>query len=142
MSLLERIMEHEGFRPRPYQCPNGVWTIGHGLTYLTKEESEHIVKGRIIKLMLHLRDRHNDWLTRHYTDEGQEILLGVMIEMCFQMGIRGFHRFVNTIAYLKKGQPAEAAVEMLDSFWARSDSPSRARELSDIVMGVEDHLRG
>jgi len=33
--LLERILEHEGFSEKPYLDTVGVWTIGHGLTFIT-----------------------------------------------------------------------------------------------------------
>ena len=38
-SLIERMALNEGFRSKPYQCSENVWTIGHGLTWITEEES-------------------------------------------------------------------------------------------------------
>ena len=55
-ALIERIGVNEGFRKKPYQCSEGVWTIGHGLTWLTEEESLHILAGRISQLHLKLLD--------------------------------------------------------------------------------------
>ena len=44
-ALIERIGVNEGFRSKPYQCSEGVWTIGHGLTWITEEESLSILSG-------------------------------------------------------------------------------------------------
>ena len=59
-ALIKRIGVNEGFRSKPYQCSEGVWTIGHGLTWLTEEESLHILTGRISQLHLKLLD-DLDW---------------------------------------------------------------------------------
>ena len=39
---------------------------------------------------------------------------------------------------MKNEKWADAANEMLDSKWARSDSPNRAKELSDIVLSLAE----
>ena len=47
MNLLERVLTHEGFEARPYQDHLGNWTFGHGLTFITKDESQYIVDKRL-----------------------------------------------------------------------------------------------
>ncbi len=56
----------------------------------------------------------------------------VIIEMCYQLGVSGFGKFVKTIGYLQTFQFEKAADEMLDSRWAKQ-TPNRAKALSDIV---------
>ena len=56
-ALIERIGINEGFRSKPYQCSEDVWTIGHGLTWLTEEDSLHILTGRISQLHLKLGEK-------------------------------------------------------------------------------------
>ena len=125
-ALIERIGVNEGFRSKPYQCSEGVWTIGHGLTWLAEEASLNILSGRISQLHLKLLD-DLDW----YKDMPPEDQ-GVIIEMCFQMGFAGFCKFKKAIANMKDHNWKDAATEMLDSKWAKQ-TPSRANRLSDIV---------
>ena len=125
-ALIERIGVNEGFRSKPYQCSEGVWTIGHGFTWITKEESFSILTSRISQLHLQLLD-DLDW----YKDMPPEVK-GVIIEMCFQMGFAGFCKFKKAIANMKDHDWKGAADEMLDSLWARQTS-NRANLLADIV---------
>ena len=125
-ALIERIGVNEGFRSKPYQCSENVWTIGHGLTWLTEEESLHILSGRISQLHLKLLD-DLDW----YKNMPPEVQ-GVIIECVFQMGFSGFCRFRKTIAHMKNKNWKAAAEEMLDSLWAKQ-TPNRANRLADIV---------
>ena len=125
-SLIERIGVNEGFRSKPYQCTEGVWTIGHGLTWITEEESLSILTGRISQLHLQLLG-DLDW----YEDMPPEVQ-GVIIEMCYQMGFTGFCKFKKAIAGMKEHDWKGAAEEMLDSLWAKQTS-NRANQLADIV---------
>ena len=125
-SLVERVATNEGFRSKPYQCSEGVWTIGHGLTYLTEEESLEIMAKRITKLHLRLLESQ-DW----YKDLPPEVQ-GVFTEMCFQMGVTGALKFKKAIDHMKNKEFQLAAEEMLDSKWAKQTS-NRANQLADIV---------
>ena len=125
-ALIERIGVNEGFRSKPYQCSEGVWTIGHGLTWITEEESLHILTSRISQLHLKLLD-DLDW----YKDMPPEVQ-GVIIEMCYQMGFTGFTKFKKAIVHMKEREWQLAAHEMLDSRWAKQTS-NRANQLADIV---------
>ena len=51
----------------------------------------------------------------------------VMVSMAYQMGVDGLAKFSKTLDHIKRGEFAEAAMEMLNSKWARDDSPERAR---------------
>ena len=125
-ALIERIGVNEGFRSKPYQCSENVWTIGHGLTWLTEEESLHILTGRISQLHLKLLD-DLDW----YKDMPPEVQ-GILIEMVYQIGFSGVMKFRKMIANMQGKNWKGAADEMLDSLWARQ-TPSRANRLADIV---------
>ena len=125
-ALIERIAVNEGFRSKPYQCSEGVWTIGHGLTWITEEESSSILTGRISQLHLKLLD-DLDW----YKDMPPEVK-GVVIEMCYQIGFSGFCKFKKAIANMKDRNWKGAADEMLDSLWAKQ-TPNRAKQLAEIV---------
>lgn len=124
MTLLERVLEHEGFKASPYQDTQGVWTIGHGLTYLTEDESEFIVDCRLEDILERL----------HIEYDFEDQIMDVLAEMVFQMGWTGVHKFRKMFAALDANDYALAADEMLDSKWA-TQTPNRARVLSDIVRG-------
>ena len=53
--------------------------------------------------------------------------------MIFQIGFSGVKKFKKTIQYIKDDNFLLASEEMLESKWARSYSPNRAKELSDII---------
>ena len=125
-ALIKRIGVNEGFRSKPYQCSEGVWTIGHGITWLTEEESLHILTGRISQLHLKLLD-DLDW----YKDMPPEIQ-GILIEMVYQIGYSGVMKFKKMIANMIDKNWKGAATEMLDSLWAKQ-TPNRANRLADIV---------
>ena len=56
----------------------------------------------------------------------------VVMEMCYQLGVTGFSKFVKTITYLKDKDFKNASIEMLDSKWAKQ-TPNRAKKMSEIV---------
>jgi len=128
--LIQRLIEHEGFHPRPYPDPlsgGKPWTFGHGLTYLTKEESLMVVHLRLASIheKLHARKPFFDQLPL-------EVQL-VLVEMAYQMGIGGLMNFKNTWKHLENQDFNRASQEMLDSQWAKTQTPSRAQNLSKII---------
>lgn len=126
MNLITRVLKNEGFKSKPYQDHLGIWTVGHGLTYLTEDESAHIVQNRLTSIRNRLKTDHT-WLMRLPHD-----VIDVLTEMCFQMGYTGCHNFKNMWMALEEDDFADAADEMLDSKWA-TQTPDRARRLSSIV---------
>ena len=49
--------------------------------------------------------------------------------MYYQLG-NGLFKFVKTLHYIEYGKYRSAAIEMLDSLWAKQ-TPNRAKELSE-----------
>lgn len=62
----------------------------------------------------------------------------VLVEMVFQMGELGVARFLKFLEAARVGNNEEAARQMLDSKWAREDSPSRASELAALWRSSDD----
>ena len=61
----------------------------------------------------------------------------VLVEMAYQMGVGGMMAFHAMLSRLSKGDWDGAALAMLDSKWARVDSPARAqREAAQMRTGV------
>ena len=133
-NLKEMVAKHEGFEPRVYKCPNGYDTIGYGFAikdlYMDKEIAD-LILDRKIKGILDRSKGNEDW-DSWFWDKPQSIQ-DVLINMIFQIGFSGVRKFKKTIQYIKDDNFLMAAEEMLDSKWARSDSPNRAKELSDII---------
>ena len=128
-SLLERVERHEGFRSKPYQDSLGVWTFGHGLTYITEDESMMIVRGRL-QLIRNAIARHYPWVANSPED-----VLDVLTEMQYQLGETGLSRFAKFLSALEAGDYAEAAKEGKDSKW-HTQTPERCEELMQIIEDV------
>jgi len=127
-TLLERTLRHEGFKEKFYYDSEGVATIGHGITFLTEEESEDIVNGRLYDLKERLVEAHS-WL------QTEAEVLDVVTEQCFQLGWTGCHNFKKMWAALEAENYGLAANEMLDSRWHKQ-TKSRCEELAGIIRGL------
>ena len=125
-TLIGRLKVNEGFRSKVYKCTAGVDTFGHGLTWITEEESANILANRGSELHLEIGQKF-DW----YDSMPPEIK-GVIIEMCYQLGKTGFSKFKKAIAHMQNAEWQLAANEMLDSLWAKQ-TPNRATQLAGIV---------
>ena len=133
--IVDDIKKHEGFEPKVYECTEGYETIGYGFAIkdlvIDKDVADlilmkklHILLQRIIVAFPWIKDI-------------DEIAKKVVINMCYQLGIRGFSKFKKTIYYLETEQYEEASIEMLDSLWAKQ-TPNRAKELSAEIASLAD----
>jgi len=127
--LAKRIQGHEGLRLTPYKDSVGVLTIGYGHNLergITREVADLIFQ-RDLEDAAEDAQKLPFFLT--LDDTRQEIL----IEMIFQMGLARVKGFKRMSAALGHRNYDAAANEMLDSKWAKSDSPSRAQYLADAM---------
>ena len=133
-NLLKRIKESEGYSSTVYQCTEGYDTIGYGFAiknlYLSKKVSDIILREKLNKLKKDIENRF-EWVIN-----APESIRDVVIEMCYQLGINGFSKFIKTIYYLETEQYWEASIEMLDSLWSKQ-TPSRSKRLSEEVRGAQ-----
>ena len=130
-NVIGRLKRNEGFSSGIYEDTNGIPTIGYGFSMpyfdLTETEASLILDRKVASVTDRAFNSF-EWLFK-MPDSVQE----VVIEMCYQMGIRGFSRFKKTIKHLKAREFQNASMEMLLSKWARSDSKIRAERLAIIV---------
>jgi len=128
------IAKHEGYEPRVYKCTNGYDTIGYGFAikdlYMNKEVADLILDQKIQEMLKRILS-DKDW--GEWFSEKPQHIQEVLIDMIFQIGFSGVKKFRKTIQYIKDDNFLLASEEMLDSKWAKSDSPNRAKELSEIV---------
>ena len=130
MSLIDQIMEHEGFRSGVYQCTEGHDTIGIGFKVADLELDLDIAKEilqRKLDLLIKRVNNRFSWVSK-----APEPIQNVVYNMCYQMGVSGFSKFKRTIQYLADKDYNNASREMLDSRWSRQ-TPNRSIELSNIV---------
>ena len=135
MALIDDIKKHEGFSSVVYKCTAGYDTIGYGkrIKYLqvTEEQSTEWLEEDLENLKYTLSGKY-DW----FLPAPQEVK-DIVMNMAYQLGPSAFGRFKKTIKYIANKDYEMCAVEMLDSKWARDDTPRRAKELSDRMAKVE-----
>lgn len=126
MSLRDDLIRHEALRLKPYEDSEGILTIGVGRNLedrgISRDEAMQMLDNDIELVLDECRDF--PWF------EGlSQTRKDVVANMVFNLGINRFKKFSKTIAYIEMGQFDAAAVEMLDSKWARQVK-GRATELS------------
>jgi len=135
VALIDDIKEHEGFSSVVYKCTAGYDTIGYGkrIKYLqvTEEQATEWLEEDLENLKYTLSGKY-DW----FLPAPQEVR-DVVMNMNYQLGVSAFSKFKKTIKYIANKDYQMASVEMLDSKWARDDTPRRAKELSDRIAKVE-----
>ena len=135
MALIDDIKEHEGFSSVVYKCTAGYDTIGYGkrIKYLqvTEEQATEWLEEDLENLKYTLSTRYSWFLSAP-----QEVN-DIVMNMNYQLGVSAFSKFKKTIKYIANKDYQMASVEMLDSKWARDDTPRRAKELSDRMAKVE-----
>ena len=128
--LREAVKLSEGYRARVYKDTLGIDTIGYGFAIkdleLDKDICDMILDKKLNKL---IKDVDNKF---SFMDDIAVEAQDVVYEMCYQLGINGFSKFKKTIAYLRDEDYKMAAIEMLDSRWAKQ-TPNRAKRLSNII---------
>ena len=145
--MLNRLIIHEGLVLKPYICPAGKLTIGIGrnvednpLTVeerrvvgddwkhgITKEQAYYLCRNDINKCISELK-KNLPWFEN--LDRERKYAL---IDMCFQLGIRGLLKFKRTLGSIAKGNYELAAEQVLESKYARVDSPERAKRISILI---------
>ena len=128
-SLIDRIKLSEGYKSTVYLCTEGCATIGYGFAIKDLVLSEEISTQILIEKLDAINDRLSTF--SFYLNSPDEIR-DVLVEMVYQMGLRGVLQFKKMIANLERKDYINAAVEMLDSKWAKQ-TPNRANGLADIV---------
>ena len=134
--IFEDIKKHEGFKSKVYKCTEGYDTIGYGFAIkdliIDKDVADLILMKKLHALLERVVIAF-PWF-KDIEDDAKE----VVINMCYQLGLRGFSKFKKTIYLLETEQYEDASVEMLDSLWAKQ-TPNRAKELSEKLRSINGH---
>tara|TARA_B100002052_G_C15875001_1_gene596526 strand:+ start:317 stop:739 length:423 start_codon:yes stop_codon:yes gene_type:complete len=131
--IVNEIKVHEGFEPKVYKCTQGYDTIGYGFAIKDLIIDEDVADIILLKKLLTLLERIH--IAFSWFKDVDDNAKNVVINMCYQLGLKGFSKFKKTIYYLETEQYEEAADEMLDSLWAKQ-TPARAKELSNKIRSI------
>lgn len=134
-----QVDREESCRLTAYLDSLGVWTIGWGRADAGVAEGMTCTQAEAdgwrdahVRSVIASFDAHLAWW-RDLAVPRQAVL----VEMAYQMGFDGLLAFHDMIVALKRDAWSAAADAMLDSKWARSDSPARAkREAAQMRTGV------
>ena len=121
-ATIQQIKQHEGFSPKMYN-DRGHKSIGYGfnISYLTRAEAHMLLVHR-------LSIRHEQLKRYTWFNHLSPVRKSVILNMSYQLGMRGLSKFRRMIWALKHGYYNGASNEMKNSRWYRQ-SGTRARTL-------------
>ena len=133
--IVDDIKKHEGFEPKVYECTEGYETIGYGFAIkdlvIDKDVADLILMKKLHTLLQRIL------IAFPWFKDIDDRAKSVVVNMCYQLGIRGFSKFKKTIYYLETEQYEEASTECLDSLWAKQ-TPNRAKDISEQLACLAD----
>ena len=127
--IADDLRRHEGTVLHAYPDHLGYWTIGVGRMIderrgggISEAEAEHLLANDIDRIAARLQHEAG---FRNSPSEVKRAL----VNMAFQMGIKGLLGFTNMWRALEQHDYETAATEALDSKWA-NQTPARANEVA------------
>lgn len=158
-NIVEYIKEAEGFFPVKYVCSAGVLSIGYGtaltrglypyekeklginsikeLHEIDKETAEYLLKNELYEIITKLEQI--EWIY-----ELDVRIMPVVLDMCYNLGVNGWLKFVKAIEALRNKNYPEAMIEILDSKYL-SDVGGRAitnaLRIANVNLSLQDGRR-
>jgi len=130
MSLREQLIRHEGLRLKPYTDTVGKLTIGVGRNLtdrgISKAEAMHLLDNDILEAQTAVVK------ALPWTVEIDRPRFEILMNMAFNLGIGGLLKFERFLAAVQEGSYELAALEMLNSKWAKQVG-QRADELASMM---------
>ena len=139
-NLKKRIKLNEGFSSTPYKDQLGYLTIGYGHLILSNENI--LLKKKIHKKKLEeIFEKDFKKALSGFNNTFKSFILNkketeLLIEMIFQLGIKGCLKFKNLIKNMKKRNKHLVCLDMMDSLWYKQ-TPNRVRNLIKIFLNNE-----
>lgn len=143
--MCQRLAMHEGIRLSPYRCSKGKLTIGIGRNVednpvtdeeqqvvgdwrhgITKQAAFYLLRNDIRRVWAELKQKVPFW--QELSDERKYALL----DMAFNLGINGLLAFKKMLAAMGTGNFNQAAIECLDSRYAK-DVGKRAERIAETI---------
>ena len=132
-ALTSRLMAEEGFRPLPYRDTRGILTWGYGrnLTVaLTVAEGRYLLASSL--------DRNAAAFVKAWPafDDMPLVVRESLLDMAFELGPGGVLGFHDMLAALERRDWSAAADAALDSVWARTEAPARAKRIAEALRAL------
>ena len=138
--LKKRIKLNEGLSLKPYKDQLGYLTIGYGHLILPnekfllkkrlqKKEFEKIFEKDFKKALIDVNNTLKPFISNKKENE-------LLIEMVFQIGLKGCLKFKNLLKNMKKGNKHLVCFEMMNSLWYKQ-TPYRVKSLIKIFLNNE-----
>ena len=128
--LKSRLIKHEGLCLKPYECSSGKLTIGIGRNLsdngLSKQEAYYLFDNDIKNAIRLCQNEFSFFKTLSKQRQG------VLVEMCFNMGIKKLKTFKKMIEAIQNDDFKTASDEMLESRWAKQVK-NRAKTLAHLM---------
>ncbi len=129
-AIRNRLVLEEGLKLTPYKCTANKLTIGVGRNIEDRGISNETAMQMLdedIDIMVNELRQNLSWF-----DKQNDAIQGVLIDLCFNMGISRLLMFVQTLKLIEQGQYAMAADELLDSKYAAM-LPARSNRNAEIL---------
>jgi lysozyme len=116
--LLEQLKLHEGVRTHFYRCSSGLATIGVGRCIepgslgLSDDEILYLLQNDVGRCKREL-------LAFSWFIDLDSVRQDAMINLCFNLGFSRLSLFTNALSAMAEANYERAAMEFLDSKWAR-----------------------
>ena len=129
-TLEEQLIRHEGYRQFPYKCSAGKMTVAIGRNLedrgISEDEAKYLLHNDITICKQELG------LLYPIVKVVSSTRYNVLVNMCFNIGIKRLSGFKKMWQALSVGDYDEASRQMLDSKWAKQVGV-RADELASIM---------
>ena len=126
--LRQVLSSDEGTELKLYKCSENFWTIGTGrnlqVNGISQDEADLMLDNDIKGA-----ERGAKSLVSDFNGLSDNVKI-VLVSMVFQMGKRGVSNFKNMLQAIEIGAFDVAAIEMLNSRWAKQ-TPNRAKRLAE-----------
>ena len=123
------LIRDEGLKLTAYKCTAGKVTIGVGRNLddvgISAEEADMLLQND-------LQHIEAQALTFPWYVTLDAVRQAVILSLIFNLGLRGWQQFVNTIKLIESGQYAKAADALMESKWAKQVG-QRANRLSEMM---------
>jgi len=134
--LISELVKDEGLRLKPYKCTAGKTTIGVGRNLddvgISQSEAYTLLASDIARVKKECA-RQPWWPSV----EDDDVRSRVMLNMCFNLGIRRLSGFKNTLDAVRDQRWKDAAAGMRASMWAKQVG-ARAERLAKMMETGDD----
>lgn len=150
-SIIPRVKQHEGVKPKKYLDSKGIPTVGVGFN-LNRKDADQKLKAvganpvKVKKGVQALNDKQIETLLigdlKASKDAANRIVgnltehptgvQGVLVEMAFNLGATGLSEFKKFLSNIKSKNYAAASQEMLKSSWSKQVG-NRSKTLASII---------